>query len=226
MLLWSRATVRTGTAGDAFFLTWRSAVSSSPTTTSALRRALRRTLRARRATLRPAERACAERLILAHVARLPLLRPNAAIGLYVSRGTEVSTGALRTLLKRRGCRVFLPRIISYDLHRCVFAADSRLPMRLNRFRIAEPTGSSRINARMMAVVLLPLVGFDNAGNRLGNGAGYYDRLLAFRHGIRGAPLLIGLAFECQRLSVIDHAPHDIPLDAVITENGLQIFYRE
>jgi 5-formyltetrahydrofolate cyclo-ligase len=187
------------------------------------RRALRRLLLARRASLPPAARAAAERLIRAHVSRLRWLRPGAAVGLYVARGSEVATALLRRLARERGCYVFLPRIISYDLHRCVFAPDSTAPLRLSRFGIAEPTGSARRNVRALNLVLMPLVGFDNEGNRLGNGAGYYDRLLSFRRGRRGAPLLVGLAFECQRCPAIEAAAHDVPLDAVITERGLQFF---
>ena len=85
----------------------------------------------------------------------------------------------------------------------------------------------------MDLLLMPLLGFDAAGNRLGNGAGYYDRLLGARLGTarRTAsqwrrPLLVGLAFECQRLEHIEAAPHDVPLDAVISEEGLRYFQQE
>ncbi len=73
---------------------------------------------------------------------------------------------------------------------------------------------------------MPLVGFDEAGNRLGNGAGYYDRFLAGRHGTRGAPVLVGIAFECQRCPRLAGRAHDVPLDAVVTERGIQIFTRK
>jgi len=94
---------------------------------------------------------------------------------------------------------------------------------VNRYQIGEPIGGRLIAAPALALVLMPLVGMDNAGNRLGNGAGYYDRWLAFRLGRRGTPLLVGLAFECQRQAFIEPQAHDVPLDAVITENGLQLF---
>jgi 5-formyltetrahydrofolate cyclo-ligase len=199
-----------------------SPVSHTPVPERAL---LRRELRARRAALGPAARAAAEQRIAAHVARLPWLRPGATVGLYVARGAEVNTAALRRLARERGCRVFLPRIINYELQRCVFAADAARRLRRSRLRIAEPTGSARASLRSLALVLLPLVGFDDAGNRLGNGAGYYDRMLAFRRGTRGAPVLVGVAFECQRCAALEPAPHDVPLDAVVTERGLQLFRR-
>jgi 5-formyltetrahydrofolate cyclo-ligase len=184
---------------------------------------LRRALLARRAALAPAVRAAGQRRILAHVARLPALRPGAALGLYVSRGTEVATGALRALARSRRCRVFLPLITDPRNFQMEFHADHGRPLRRNRYLIGEPIGGRAIAAPALAIVLMPLVGFDDAGNRLGNGAGYYDRWLGFRLGTRGAPLLVGVAFECQRCARIEPQAHDVPLDAVVTENGLQLF---
>ena len=99
-------------------------------------------------------------------------------------------------------------------------------MRLNRYQLAEPSGGARITPQALAVVLMPLVGFDDIGNRLGNGAGYYDRFLACRHGTDGAPVLVGIAFECQRCARLEAAAHDVPLDAVITERGIRYFNRK
>jgi 5-formyltetrahydrofolate cyclo-ligase len=190
------------------------------------RPALRRALRQSREAMSRAARAAGERLIRDSLARSPWLKPGTAIGLYVSRGTEVSTDPLRALARRRGCRVYLPRITDFGARRMVFLPDPDTPMRLNRYRIAEPVGGPLITPQALAVVLMPLVGFDEAGNRLGNGAGYYDRFLARRQGTRGAPALVGVAFECQRCRKLPAAAHDVPLDAVITERGIQIFKRK
>jgi len=187
------------------------------------RPALRRALLARRAALAPAARAAAQRRILEQVSRLPALRPGAAVGLYVSRGSEVATGSIRALARSRGCRVYLPLITDRENIQMEFHADHGRPLRQNRYQIGEPIGGRLIAAPALALVLMPLVGMDDAGNRLGNGAGYYDRWLAFRLGTRGTPLLVGLAFECQRHAFIAPQAHDVPLDAVITENGLQLF---
>lgn len=70
------------------------------------------------------------------------------------------------------------------------------------------------------LVLMPLLGFDAAGTRLGYGGGYYDRTLA---SLARKPLLIGLAFSAQELSPIPRQDHDVPLDAVVTENGVRFF---
>lgn len=70
------------------------------------------------------------------------------------------------------------------------------------------------------VILMPLLGFDSRGTRLGYGGGYYDRTLAR---LAKRPKLIGLAYAAQELDLIPREEHDAPLDAVITERGVQRF---
>ena len=70
------------------------------------------------------------------------------------------------------------------------------------------------------VMLVPLLGFDKFGTRLGYGGGYYDRTLAY---MQKKPKLVGLAFAAQELDVIPREGHDVPLDMVVTEAGLRSF---
>ena len=70
------------------------------------------------------------------------------------------------------------------------------------------------------VVVMPLLGFDKRGTRLGYGGGYYDRTLAR---MKKKPKLIGYAFAAQELPEIPRQPHDLPLDAVATERGIRWF---
>lgn len=72
------------------------------------------------------------------------------------------------------------------------------------------------------IVLAPLVGWDGAGYRLGYGGGYFDRTLA---AISPRPFTIGVGLQSARLSTIYPQPHDIALDAIVTEEGVQ-FLRE
>jgi 5-formyltetrahydrofolate cyclo-ligase len=96
----------------------------------------------------------------------------------------------------------------------------------NRFGIAEPLGTSaaRIEPRALDLVLVPVVGFDKAGNRLGMGGGYYDRSFAFalRRATR-RPCLIGVAFDCQRVGGLPARPGDVPLDGVVTPRAYHRF---
>ncbi|HEX9466497.1 MAG TPA: 5-formyltetrahydrofolate cyclo-ligase [Alphaproteobacteria bacterium] len=66
------------------------------------------------------------------------------------------------------------------------------------------------------LLLVPLVGFDAAGYRLGYGGGYYDRTIA---SFAKKPTAIGLGFEMSRLATIHPQPHDIPMSAILTEAG-------
>ena len=70
------------------------------------------------------------------------------------------------------------------------------------------------------IVIMPLLGFDSQGTRLGYGGGYYDRTLA---GMKKRPKLIGLAFSAQELEHIPREAHDVPLDAIVTEAGVRQF---
>lgn len=70
------------------------------------------------------------------------------------------------------------------------------------------------------IVLMPLLGFDRMGTRLGYGGGYYDRTLAQ---MEPKPRLIGLAFAAQEIEAIPRDSHDIPLDTIITEAGVRQF---
>ena len=70
------------------------------------------------------------------------------------------------------------------------------------------------------VVIMPLLGFDARGTRLGYGGGYYDRTLA---AMAKKPRLVGLAFAAQELDRIPREAHDVPLDAIVTEAGVRHF---
>lgn len=73
------------------------------------------------------------------------------------------------------------------------------------------------------ILLVPLSAFDAAGNRIGYGAGHYDRAIArlLQKGME--PRLIGIAFDCQEVAEVPAEPHDVRLQAILTESGLKTF---
>ena len=73
------------------------------------------------------------------------------------------------------------------------------------------------------ILLIPLSAYDRLGNRIGYGAGHYDRAIdrLLRKGLK--PRLIGIAFDVQKVDEIPAEPHDMPLDAILTESGLTPF---
>ena len=92
------------------------------------------------------------------------------------------------------------------------------PTQPNRFGIPEPVlePSSLLSVADMALIVLPLTGFDANGHRLGMGGGWYDRTL---HDHRAAPpYLVGVGFDCQRVDALQPRDWDVPCDAIVTES--------
>jgi len=76
------------------------------------------------------------------------------------------------------------------------------------------------NRRLVApdALLIPLVGFDAAGYRLGYGGGYYDRTLA---ATTPRPLCVGIGYAAAEIATIHPQPHDVPMDVIVTESAVQ-----
>jgi 5-formyltetrahydrofolate cyclo-ligase len=184
------------------------------------RRKLRATLRAERRAVPAAQRARAAALAAHHADHAFHLRARQRIALYASLPEELDTAPLIELARRRGCRLYLPRI-ERRTGRMRFVAMGKRHS-FNRLGIAEPVGGEVIGARWLDLVFLPLVGFDARGMRLGMGGGYYDRTFAFRRTRRvwKKPLLVGFAYDLQRVPHLESAPHDVLLDAIVTEKGV------
>jgi 5-formyltetrahydrofolate cyclo-ligase len=195
------------------------------------RRQLRQQLRQlRRAIPADARRQYAER-IATHLLRAGLFTRNRRIGIYLAIPEEISTLPCIRSARQQHCQLYVPYITHLQQRRMAFlplAAGIRL--RQHRWGMAEPLITAPphpADPRMLDAILMPLVGFDEQGYRLGMGAGFYDRLLARR--IRDAsikrPLLIGIAFARQRVACLPHSKHDVPMDAVVTEQGFHRFRR-
>lgn len=187
------------------------------------RRRLRRTLRRRRralgARLRRANAHAAARLL----ASSSLLRAARDIAVYLPRDGELDPLPLLTILSSRGARPWLPVIepIPSRPPRLAFAPlDDPAHMRPNRFGIPEPVRGAPRAGWTLDLVLLPLVGFDRSGGRLGMGGGFYDATFDPRRPRPGRPMLVGLAHAVQEVDMLTLQPHDAPLDAIVTEREL------
>jgi 5-formyltetrahydrofolate cyclo-ligase len=88
------------------------------------------------------------------------------------------------------------------------------PMAAGLWEIPYPRDGASVTPSML---LIPLVGFDAACHRLGNGGGFYDRTLAV---LAPRPLAIGVGYEVGRLADISPAAHDMPMDVIVTEAGV------
>jgi 5-formyltetrahydrofolate cyclo-ligase len=197
-------------------------VTPSDSSFGAVRTRLRAELRAQRRALTAAERACAAQLVARNVDRKLRLRAGDRVALYCTLRDELDSTPLFALARRRGWRIYVPRIDRARHGRKMRFVEAGGRERLNRLGIREPQASRTIGARWLDLVLVPLVGFDAHGMRLGAGGGFYDRAFAYRrwrHAWRG-PRLVGVGYAFQQLPRIHSAQHDVHLDAVVTEKGV------
>lgn len=176
--------------------------------------ALRASALARRATLTTEQRIAANQAIAVRVrAVLGVLKPRVLAGYFPIR-SECDPGAILERARASDILVALPAVvdrehIEFRLHD---AGGPLVPS--GHGTMAPPQGSPVAEPDL---ILVPLVGFDRRGHRLGYGRGYYDRAIAeARAGGRRVPL-VGLAFSVQEVQTIPAEAHDIRLDWVVTE---------
>ena len=197
-------------------------MTDSPAATgAALRRALRHDLRERRRALPPATRIAAAEALAARLLALPFAPTTGHVAGYWASDGEIALHVWQLRLPP-GLRYCLP----------VLADDGQLrfaPWRpgedlvANRYGIPEPATGETLPASAMALIVVPLVGFDAAGHRLGMGGGWYDRSLAFRRAAGAPPWLVGAGFSAQRVDALPTEAWDVPLDAVCTESATHTF---
>jgi len=191
---------------------------------------LRRTLRARRRALSAqTQRRHSRQAAQAYKGSTLFLRYR-RVAAYLANDGELDPSPIIEAAFGAGKQLFLP-VLRQRPSKSLWFSEYRRGDRLliNRFAIPEPDIRARPPAPPwgLDVILMPLVGFDRRGQRIGMGGGFYDRTLDYlplRQYWR-RPLLIGLAHECQAWPLLPARPWDVPLDGVLTENGLQTFDR-
>ena len=160
--------------------------------------------------------------------RSALFQRSKHIAFYLPNDGEIDPAPLLAKARAMGKKCYLP-VLSPTWHNRLWFApyDKNTRLTLNSFRIAEPA----CNWRQMRppwtldLILTPLVAFDDQGNRLGMGGGFYDRTLAYlqqrQHWCK--PRLIGVAHEFQKIKRLDHQPWDVPLHGAVTEKNFYPF---
>jgi 5-formyltetrahydrofolate cyclo-ligase len=180
---------------------------------------LRREFRQRRRALSAAEQRAHSARVARRFYAAGLHLRGRTIGLYVANDGELDPEPLLRRLLQSRKRVALPVVGARGEMR-FYRYRRDTPMVENRFGIPEPAAAAPLVSPLSVdLLLLPLVAFDASGNRLGMGAGFYDRYLGrLPPGLR--PRLIGLAHEAQRSpEPLPAAPWDVPLDGVLTDAG-------
>lgn len=188
------------------------------------RPALRRRLRHARRQLTPAQQRLAARRLYRQLAQHPWFRRARHIALYLPNDGEIDPRLLLHAAQRRGKATYLPVLNPWPRTRMVFQRiEPSERLRRNRFGIPEPMIRAARQRRVWALdlLLMPLVGFDGNGGRLGMGGGFYDRSLAYRAMRKKShkPTLLGLAHECQRVDRLPLESWDVALQATVTDQG-------
>lgn len=126
---------------------------------------------------------------------------------------EFDCRPLITRLMDRGWRAAQPVVLAPETPMVFRPWTPDTPMAEDRHGIPIPAGDETI---VPDVVLLPLVAFDAQGYRIGYGGGYFDRTLA---ALSPRPFSVGVGFELGRINSVHPQPHDIPLNALVTESA-------
>lgn len=178
------------------------------------RTAQRKELRARLAATHPGQRrkwnSAITRLL---VERFPVLH-GMLIGSYQPFRGEFDPRAAMRMFRKCGSRTALPVVIQKNEPMQFREWWPGAPMTTDEFDIPVPDGTEVIRPE---AILMPSLGFDARGYRLGYGGGYFDRTLA---AFPVHPLKIGVAFESSRLPTIHPQSHDVPMDFVVTQAGV------
>jgi 5-formyltetrahydrofolate cyclo-ligase len=175
------------------------------------RREMRQQLIATRLTVPPDVRARAAETISERLARL--VEPGQVFSFYWPMKGEMDFRPLAARLHAQGVTTALPVVVEKYQPMVFRPWAPKAAMRRGVWNIPEPETEETV---VPDVTLAPVVGFSDDGYRLGYGGGYFDRTLAV---LAPRPLVIGVGLEIQRLDTIHPMPHDIPLDAVMTESA-------
>lgn len=173
--------------------------------------------RSYRRGLAPATYRAKSTLICARTAALPAVARAACVHLYwplADRG-EVDTRPLIQTVRGWGATVVLPVVTSFDPAAPTMAHrryDGPGALSTNRWGLREPAGTPEVPIDALDAVVMPALGADARGTRLGQGAGYYD---AFLRDLAVPRIL--LTYEACVVDALPAEPHDVPVTTVVTE---------
>ena len=186
---------------------------------------IRREMRRRRRSLTAPQRMSFAERLARSIASSRIFHRSLRIAVYLPNDGEMDPRRLIHRAWKVGKHCYLPTLNRQRLWFLPYRCDT--PLRTNRFGIPEPDLSPRRrwSLQTLDLVLAPLVAFDDQGNRLGMGGGYYDRTFSYlasrSHWRR--PLIVGVAYEFQRVQDLPCHPWDVPLHGIATERGLRWF---
>jgi 5-formyltetrahydrofolate cyclo-ligase len=178
---------------------------------------LRARVKALLAAMPPRERKARSRLATDRLVELPEFHDSSVIMAYLSLPYEVDSTPVVLRAWQLGKTVVVPktvvgrrRLIPYQIE----TLDTGIIA--GPYGIPEPIDGTPFPLSMIDMVIIPGLAFDRHGNRVGKGAGFYDRFLR-EHGFSG--LKVGLGFSTQMVDDIPSEPHDVPLDLLVNDQA-------
>lgn len=139
-----------------------------------------------------------------------ILEAYSCIGIYVGVGNEVATVQLIEWCLAQHKKVCCPRVHGDTMD--FYEIKSLDDLKSGVYGLLEPIGKNPIKPKELTCMVMPLVGFNESGQRIGQGKGYYDKYLK-----QCECLKVGLAFEWQKID-FEAETHDIDADMIITES--------
>ena len=130
---------------------------------------------------------------------------------YYAINNEIDVLPILNLLRRKRIKIALPKMVASELKFYEWHEGQSLVC--NKFNIKEPIGEKEVYPDLL---IIPLLGFDKHGNRLGYGSGYYDRALSNLPYVKK----VGIGYSFQQVENIPSEAHDVKLDMVITDSQI------
>jgi len=160
-------------------------------------------------------------VIQKRVLELPIYQESKTIGLYASFNNEVSTSILFDKALEDGKKVLFPYIRKADRELAFLPVRGLDELELGQFGIMMPPFGEGKDDYIgdIELLVIPGVSYDLKGGRIGYGGGFYDKTL---HKLAKLPFIVALAYEFQVLDELPMLPHDIRVNAVVTEQRVII----
>lgn len=180
---------------------------------------LRQEMKKNRKTLSVALRKVKSGKIVTRLEKMEAFQKASTILVYVSAAEEVNTHALiKKYLHSK--RIVIPRVLKNENSLALCQLKHWESLKEGHFGILEvpPEKAEYVKEESIELALVPGIAFDESGQRLGYGNGYYDRLLQKIKGLK-----VGLAYECQRVKKIPHKSHDVAVEKLVTEQKIYSF---
>jgi 5-formyltetrahydrofolate cyclo-ligase len=176
---------------------------------------IRQEMRSRRRSLSKSDQLSAAQALDRLIAEEAVFKSSRNIAVYLAADGEINCEYLIKRIWQQGKQCYLPVLHDKAKSMSFRHYTPRSVLAPNQYKLLEPEEGEQIAPENLDLVITPLVAFDNAGNRIGMGGGYYDRTFAFKNVDASSPFLMGVAHGFQLVNAIEAQPWDIVLDKVL-----------